>query len=144
MTFRAARRQRGSVPGLAGLWLVLLLVLGIVAMHDLGGGRSHHAGPPATAGEMTGSMADTAPSAPATDVARGQTQVQSALPEMPSHVMAMCLAILLGVVVVAVRRHLIGSTTTARVTLLAARRVSRPLGRGPPRDLLAQLCILRT
>lgn len=140
------------MPILLGLWLVLLLVLGLVAMHNMGGGTSHVMATPSgphAAAQAIGEQPAVTPLATThvtlpTVTTHPVDTVASVLDHAPSHAMAMCLAILLGLLVPRVRQHLLGVTVAPVGVGLLVRARSLPLGRGPPRSLLARLCILRT
>ncbi len=150
-------------------WLLLPLVLaGVVAMHVLAGGsHSGHAATslpsapaaapmsassPSHGGAATGEDHGATPSAHAAHrIAAGLSatasvlQPHSALPgsgSMPA--MSMCLAVLFTAVLLLAPPRLQSATgLSIDVPELPWRRTERPC-RAPPRDLLTQLCVLRT
>ncbi len=151
-------------------WLLPTLVVGgVVAMHVLAGGsHSGHASTglsPSAAADSGSAMGRSHGGAVTDEVDHGETSVphvahrsaadlsaraslqlpQSALPasdSMPP--MAMCLAVLFTAVLLLALPRL-RSVTGLRLAApsLPWRRTARP-SRAPPRDLLAQICVLRT
>lgn len=168
----AAIRQPGTArPGplldVARAAGVLLLVLGVLAMHQLAGGghmagamtgargpsdhaavTSAHTGPAGPAAGMAGHR----PAAAMPGGARLASQPTSWQVEAVVRVsavaagyaaMPVCLAVLSLLLLLVVRRGLRLSDRARAVLPQVARRTSPP-GRGPPRALLAQICVLRT
>ena len=158
---RAQRTRRGAVRGAL---LSAVLVLGVVSMHQLMGGdhrSGHPAGPtPPAAHQMATAHAAPAPQAAAAGLAEqhsaaastsasaaaaGWAQVagQSWGPAGTTGIEAgVCVAVLLGGVVLLLLTA--GCIPYARAGGADRRRpVTLPLGRGPPRLLLARLCVLR-
>ncbi len=153
----AGRQVRAAVLAT----IVFLVLLGVVGMHHVGGGEheSHAATPGLAAGLAAGHVAGHAAAVPARAgslAARAASSARHApfsVPDerhwsaghVPSAAVPACLAVLAGLAVLllpVVRRttrpsHLPGSR-------LLASSSSTPPGRGPPRALLAQLCVLRT
>lgn len=151
---------------------VLLVVLGIIAMHQMAGGThtatmtgampagmSASSAAASTAGvslDTTG-LHQTARGAAAVGLPGGTEHAPAGADRHPGPVllsaagttaagaMPLCLAVLAGLLLIGLpgllaRRAPAGHSGRPRVTS----RQSRPAGRGPPRDLLAQLCVLRT
>ena len=150
---------------------VLLVLLGVVAMHQLAGGAHRSPSGQHTSGHLAGSLAGSSvpaaagpaarlpsPHAVPPPVAGAATRADDgALPgaQVAGAVGAVgdgtgghegapsCLAVLTSLLIVG-----LPVLTQLRLTppdRLATRRVDTgPPGRGPPRDLLAQLCVLRT
>lgn len=144
---------------------VLLVLAGVLAMHALGGG-SHMA--MASAAEAGGQPAVSAtagkPAAADADLMAGMAPARvGAMPEagtVPaplaaaasaalaaapgSGVQTACLAVLLGLVLLAARAAVGVPRLLHGPAAHGAGHSSAPLGGGPPRQLLAQLCVLRT
>lgn len=138
------------------LGAVLLLVVGIMAMHGLvSADHAAHRSASASTLPVPGPALEHAAAPaharapairPAPDLAAttGLSAPPSAsLPDLSAAAVGLCLAVLLGVVLL--RRATGGAWPTApsRTRVTRAVRTSPP-GRGPPRLLLAQLCVLRT
>lgn len=174
------QRPVAAMVSLARLAGVVLVLLGIVAMHQLAGG-AHMAA-------THGSSSTSAPTAGSTQAAPAAAEpAMSAVPVPASgepgvpaaHTMAGALATVepLRAVVAGARPHLLSTSATAaaalslhgamplclavltgllivllptalhpalRVPGTTARATTSPPGRGPPRALLAQICVLRT
>lgn len=148
-----------SRPGRSLLRLVgvLVVLVGLIAMHQLAGGphrmptavQGAHSAVPAgpahemagghLAGHVVGHVVGAAP-APLPVVLRPALHVPAA---DAGHGMATCLAVLVGLLVVVTGRG-VRPVPAAAVRLLDRSRRTSPPGRGPPRALLAQLCVLRT
>ncbi len=141
-----------TAAGRSGIRLVtvVLLCLGLVAMHQAGGG--HH--------QVVGPTTAAAPGMPAATM-RGDALAQVAGPVghlrraadqgLPVLTAAMahpaaggCLAVLLALLVLGLRGTRLLLPPASPAGLLPPRHGTGPLGRGPPRLLLAQLCVLRT
>lgn len=146
---------------------VLLVALGILAMHTLAGG-SHMATPTmpeqaiadSTAAASMATAADSAPAVvglpPATSAtasnraaipgsaggSSGRAAVTPASRGMRD-AMPVCLAVLIALAVLFAVPVAAGTTSRPRVAR-ARPALTSPAGRGPPRALLAQLCVLRT
>ena len=166
----AARGHRTSALRLLG---VLLVVLGIVAMHQMAGGTHTATMQPGMPARMSGPAMTVPPadasldpmhpdlSFRATAVVGRPADSDSAHPavQRPSErvllsmaaaaggagAMPLCLAVLAGLLLIGLPLLLARRTPGTRYggPRVAAIR-SHPPGRGPPRDLLAQLCVLRT
>lgn len=156
---------------------VLLVVLGIVAMHQMAGGTHTGAMQSGKSAGMSGS-AMTAPLAgasldrihpdltsratavvglpgvsdsahPAAHLAvhqpPGRVLLSAAAAARGAGAMPLCLAVLAGLLLIGLPMLLARRAPGTRYggPRVAASR-TRPPGRGPPRDLLAQLCVLRT
>lgn len=148
------RRPRWPVPAVLRSLGVLLVLLGVVAMHQLTGGThmatmtTAHA--PASAATLSATpnagdrgVADAGMAAmPGPPVVDAQVAGRSVTPH---GAMPICLAVLTGRPILAVPA---ATSSAARFTPTATPAVARhgtsPPGRGPPQDLLAQLCVLRT
>lgn len=155
------RRPCSPVPAaLRGLG-VLLVLLGVVAMHQLSGG-THTATMTITAqGPGTSPMHAAAPAdvvhLAAVDVEGSEVAVP-AVSSMPSPLaadaqatarpmaghgaMPLCVAVLTGFALLALPTA--GPAALASRPPATTRHDASPPGRGPPRALLAQLCVLRT
>lgn len=139
---------------------VLLLVVGILAMHGLvsadhgSHGRAGASAPTssvvsvartgdahAVAGHVGNAMARAVPTLPA--AAGLSTRSLGSLPDVSATAIGLCLAVLLGVVLLR-RADAGGWTTGPSPTAVAPAARTAPPGRGPPRRLLAELCVLRT
>ncbi len=147
------RRPRWPVPAVLRGLGVLLVLLGVVAMHQLTGGthlatmttarsRSHsrpqrraQRGRPRGRGRRDGSDALACPSSTRSPPA-GRSPGTAAMP--------LCLAVLTGLAILALPAATATARSTPTATPAVARHDTGPPGRGPPRDLLAQLCVLRT
>lgn len=149
---------------------VLLVVLGIVAMHQLAGGThtatmSAGMSPGTHVSSMEVLTAGASPDRTIPDLIQrpsagtGVPAAGSSLrpaagrPDGPvlltaaagaAGAMPLCLAVLTGLLLITLPA-LTGRAPGARhAALRVAVHRSRPAGRGPPRDLLAQICVLRT
>lgn len=143
---------------------VLLVLLGVLAMHAVAGG-SHMAGmirpapaavPPgasAAVGQPTGrdamptSAAHAATALQSVDLAGEHPGVAAAAAAgvtSGTGVGSACVAVLFGLLLLAARTAAVTARPAAVPALRGPRHGSAPLGRGPPRQLLAQLCVLRT
>lgn len=145
------------------------MVIGLVAMHQMAGGAHRMAAAAAPApGTTVMTASDTAPMAsmglvapvpdqdrseavplPTAGPVTGPASRAAALLLAPAHAVAtgtaaLCLAVLLGLLVVATLRSTGSRRPRVGAAPVAARPDSAPLGRGPPRLLLARLCVLRT
>lgn len=136
--------------GIRRLVTVLCLLAGVLAMHVFSGGVAHDSA--AMSGMPSAShVVGAGSTAPASDGSVEDAALAVVAPTVSflgpgGHVMAgvLCLLILLPVAtwLFAPRGAL---ARGSRVPLLVpGRRRSRAPSRGPPRDLLAQLCVLRT
>lgn len=129
---------------------VVVLALGIIAMHQLGGGsHAGHGAATATATDgavamPTGSMPGAEMAAPAPGVSASSAVLTAARDHRLGAIGLACLGILpvlLALALPAIRSGIAASDRPRRGVL--GGRTSPP-GRGPPRTLLAQLCVLRT
>lgn len=151
---RTPRPRRGSP---CAVLLRLLVVVGLVAMHHLAGGGhlSAHAAEPGHPQVPPGmAMSQATAAGPALPVDHADSADGTALaattPSRPSWSAALpgnpmtglCLAVLLAglALLVLAAGHRV---TPARTGARGRRPVASPLGRGPPRLLLARLCVLR-
>ncbi len=168
-------RRPPPATGLTGLRRlgVLLVLAGVLAMHAVGGGNhmamagaaeaggqpavSATAGEPAAAGVNlmpdVNLMAGRAPAhggaVPHTGTVPAPLDAATAAASPAvapgSGVQTACLAVLLGLVLLAAPAALGGVPRLLHAPAAnSAGHTSVPLGRGPPRQLLAQLCVLRT
>lgn len=145
---------------------VLLVLAGVVAMHALGSG-SHMAmaGAPGAARQPSVSVPGGEPPAvalmamsaisPAQGGAGSRTATvsaqvhaaaasSSAAAGFGSGTEAACVAVLLGLVLLAARAAVALSKAPQAPAAGSAGHSSTRAGRGPPRDLLARICVLRT
>jgi hypothetical protein len=158
-------------PRVIRVWLLRALVLaGVVAMHVLAGGThaAHATAHPAVGGAATAAdrpgIAVLVAAAPAVepsalttveqhlrhtmgDVTAGASAVSRIdvpAPGVDTPSTVACLAVLLSaVLILTLPRHLGSTAQRPRAASLPWQRTARP-SRAPPRDLLAQLCVLRT
>jgi len=153
-----------AVPATLRRLGVLVVLAGVLAMHALAGGShlamasapnagnrpaaSTPAGDPAAAGVHL--MADSAPAhvvavpAAVAGSAHGPLAAVASAAMPGSDVHAACLAVLLGLLLLAARAAFGVPRLLQAAVAHSAGFSSAPLGRGPPRQLLAQLCVLRT
>ncbi len=144
------RRARGrlGLPAALAIALVGLLCAGILAMHHLAGGghsatvamaapSAHSAGPVMAADPAMSAMNAVDP-APVHAVAIVDQM-------MGGHTAGACLTVLLGGLLVLLYAVVSWQARRTRENQVMRVRTGGPRpGRGPPRDLLAQLCVLRT
>lgn len=153
-------RPAAGLAALRGLG-VLLVLLGVLAMHAVAGGN-HMANMAAdraraslsvasvSTAERTGPGAMSAMSAPAlfapaAGPARGFPEISVRTADVGSSGMgAVCVAVLFGLVLLMARTAAVSVTLAVAPAPRSAGHGSAPLGRGPPRQLLARLCVLRT
>ncbi len=145
-------RRRPSWP-IPAVLRSLLVLLGVVAMHQLTGG-THMA-------TMTTAHAPAATAAHSTTPSPEDPEVvdagMAAMPGLPvvdaqatgrsvtAHgAMPLCLAVLTGPAILALPAATSTAGSAPTATPAAARHDTSPPLRGPPRNLLAQLCVLRT
>lgn len=128
---------------------VLVLLIGLIAMHHLAGGRhdATHAVAPdmamAPAAGHTPAAADTVNRSAHTGAMDDGLTFARSLPPAEAAVAVACLAVLFGAGVVFTLRR-VGSWPAGRLVLAPSPSALRgPPGRGPPRSLLAELCVLR-
>lgn len=127
----------------------LVVLVGVVAMHQLAGG-AHRMAAGMPAARAAAAVHDTAVGHRAGHVV-GAVPVStpfvvSAAPDPAAgagHGMVTCLAVLVGLLVVLAGRA-VRLAPAAAVRVLDGFRRTRPPGRGPPRALPAQICVLRT
>lgn len=143
---------------------VLVVLGGVLAMHALAGGShmamasaldgGHRPAASTSAGDSTAAgvhlMADSAaahvvavPAAVASS-AYGPMAAAASAAVPGSDVHAACLAVLLGLLLLAARAAFGVPRRLQAALAHSAGFSSAPLGRGPPGQLLAQLCVLRT
>jgi len=125
---------------------VALLVAGLVGMHQLGGGGHSMAAMTAAAGDVPQAMGrlvppPRVPEAILAGAGRTGASLTSAS-DSASH-SAPCLAVLLTALLL-LPPALLGRHGTRVPVPLPVRMSSSQVARGPPRSLLAQLCVLRT
>jgi len=134
---------------------VLLVCAGLVAMHQMGGaghqmgGAGHQMG---GAGHQMGGAGHQMGQPPLTrSLAYGITAaahdmdaLRATLPGAMTGSEATCVAVLLTVLVLTTRRRAAAAAPRPTVVVAGTRPGGPPLGRGPPRLLLARLCVLRT
>lgn len=128
---------------------VVLLVVGMLAMHGLVSpdhGSHGRAGAPVVSsaaglpgGHGSATSVRTSPGPSAAELSTGSL---TSLPEVAAVALGLCLAVLLGVVLL--RRTGGGWSTAPPQPAVTPTVRTSPPGRGPPRLLLAQLCVLRT
>lgn len=160
MSSTGRRRPRASsgLPAALAITLIGLLCAGILAMHHLAGG-DHAAGmsmssPPASSldaaitaapddgasGPMGSSNSGMAVAAPGPE-----HLTASAGDDRTDHMLGACMSVLLGGLLVLLYSAACRWARRTRDSLIIRVRTGGPRpGRGPPRDLLAQLCVLRT
>lgn len=147
------RHPRSPVPaGLRSLG-VLLVLLGVVAMHQLTGGTHMITMTTAHASAATATRS-AAPSAGDREVVDAGMAAMPGLPGIdaqatgrsitPHGAMTLCLAVLNRPAIGALPATTPTAGSAPTATPAVARLDTSPPGRGPPRDLLAQLCVLRT
>lgn len=125
-------------------WAVLLLIVGVLAMHGLV--STGHAAHRSSTSMSMAAAADVLamPPASAHDVPAALAKSGDAgLPEVVVGAVGLCLVVLLGVLLLPRARRGWSVSQPFRLTTATAVRTTPP-GRGPPRLLLAQLCVLRT
>lgn len=146
-----SRRQLG----LLRLVQALLVVVGVVAMHQMGGG-THRMDMPAL--HLTAVAAGQGMSPAEHDVDGPVLPTRSALAEAAVSVghaavvpvggarsaQAVCVAVLLGLFALLTRAQTTACRRPSGTSASGTSHSSAPLGRGPPRLLLAKLCVLRT
>lgn len=154
MTDRARRQGRG----ITHLVQVLLVCVGLVTMHQMGGSTHRMAMPEASGQVQAAPVAHLAMAAPAEIVAGipgvftdqvgvaqlGATQLGAAQLGATGAGEATCVAVLLGLLALAVRAAVVLADPQRRPVRPRSAYSSVPLGRGPPRALLARICVLRT
>lgn len=139
-----ARRHR-----LLRLVQVALVCLGLVAMHQMGGGD--HRMPQPVAGHGLGVGAAHAMAVDSTQppalagavIVAGELMIPASAGRSIG-AGSVCLAVLLGLLLLAARRLTVAAREVPGTAVPGISHCSVPLGRGPPRLLLAKLCILRT
>lgn len=128
--------------------LAAVVLLGVVAMHHVAESphRAMRVAPVSAATTTTGAHGTVLVEAPAAWTSRpglGSLAPTGSGPAGHAALPALCLAVLLAAALVVTSRRSRGIVTPElRMGLSSAS--SRPAGRGPPRLLLAQLCVLRT
>lgn len=158
----AVRAGDGDGRAVVGALLRALVVLGLVAMHQLGGGlhtahaapvhtASAHGAPPPAGHHAQPELSATphppgpsaAPSAPHSAAAADRPGAASwSAASATDSAVLVCLAVLLAGLLLTLSRT--GRrATAARTCSPGAAPATAPLGRGPPRLLLARLCVLR-
>jgi len=149
----ARRRLRWPIPAVLRSLGVLLVLLGVVAMHQVTGG-THMATMTTTHTPAATAARSAMPSPEDLEVVDGGMAAMAALPVVDAQAtgrsvtahgaMPLCLAVLTEPAILALPAATATAGSTPTATPAAARHDTRPPGRGPPRDLLAQLCVLRT
>ena len=121
---------------------VLLLCVGLVAMHQMGHGAHSMVMPAAGAPAVSshGAMTD----APATLIELAATSGDRLATGPVSGAEATCVAVLLGLLVLAARTVTGLNAAVPAASLPGSGHGTVALGRGPPRLLLAKICVLRT
>lgn len=120
-------------------WAVVVLLAGVFSLHVLAGG-SHQAHAMSSAPSSAlvhaashGSMSSDRPAAAERSVASSDTPDTACWPAVPGK----------GVVLASPGTAVLATAAAPKVLVPSPRRSAAP-SRGPPRDLLAQLCVLRT
>lgn len=144
-------RHRTQSAGLVATraLLALLLLAGMVAMHQLAGG-AHDAGRAGAAPMSVGPgqhdamplALDPGPASMPTALDLGPAAALLSATGMPP--MEACLAALLAALLLVLARGRGWRTVASTPVPFRHGLCTAPPGRGPPRDLLAQLCVLRT
>jgi len=137
--------------------------VGLVTMHQMGGSTHRMAMPEASGQVQAAPVAHLAMAAPAEIVAGipgvftdqvgvaqlgaaqlGAAQLGAAQLGATGAGEATCVAVLLGLLALAVRAAVVLADPQRRPVRPRSAYSSVPLGRGPPRALLARICVLRT
>jgi hypothetical protein len=147
------RRPRWPVPAALRSLGVLLVLLGVGAMHQLTGG-THMATMTTAHAPATTAVRSATPNTGDREVVDAGMAAMPGLPAVdaqatgrsvtPHGAMPLCLAVLTGLAILALPTATSTARSTPTATPAAARHDPSPPGRGPPRGLLAQLCVLRT
>ena len=138
--------------------MVLMVLAGVLAMHALGGGSHMTMASAAEAGSQGApSVVAGGPTASVATAMAGMTPAQVAAPTRTDRaaaplaaathaaagVGAACVAVLVALALVVVHAAA-GAAPAPHAPAGSTGHSSAPLGRGPPRELLAQICVLRT